>query len=264
MALLSLMVFLSGCSEELYSGLAEDEANEMLATLIRNDIPADKANQGKGNFSVYVDRSSMEHAIGILKDAGFPRKSRDSLGKVFEKSGIVSSPFEERVRYIYALGQEVATTLNQIDGVLTARVHVVLPKEPQPGQDINPSSAAVFIRYKPGVDLEFFIPDIRSLVASAIEGLEYSAVTVVLKEAVPSRLVPERQKYFRFLGLSIRAGETARLWRLVGIVVFVFVLVLGGSGAVLYWRFYANRSGSQDDYQIEPTSLQEPKQTEQS
>jgi type III secretory pathway lipoprotein EscJ len=107
---------------------------------------------------------------------------------MFEKTGIMSSPFEERVRYINALGEEVAQTLSQIDGVISARVHIVLPDAPSLGQPVKPSSAAVFIKHQPGVDLDFFQPQIRRLVSSAIEGLEYSAVTVVLVDAAPTKV----------------------------------------------------------------------------
>src|ERR1700732_2058722 len=94
---------LAGCQQDLYSNLTEVEANQMLATLIANNVSADKAAKGKDGFTIAVDSKDMLRAIAVLNDSGYPKNTRDSIGKVFQKSGIMSSPFEERVRYIYAL-----------------------------------------------------------------------------------------------------------------------------------------------------------------
>jgi type III secretion protein J len=49
------------------------------------------------------------------------------MGKVFKREGFVSSPLEERARLVHAMSQEIANTINNIDGVVTARVHLVVP-----------------------------------------------------------------------------------------------------------------------------------------
>ena len=204
---------LAGCQQDVYSNLSEAEANQMLAILTANGISVDKIlKNSKDGFTIAVDRSDMLRAIALLKDAGYPKSTHVSISKMFEKTGIMSSPFEERVRYIYALGEEVARTLSQIDGVIAARVHIVLPEAPQLGQPVKPSSAAIFIKHRPGVDLDFFQPQIRRLVSSAIEGLEYNSVTVVLSEAKPTEtnaLPPdERLKTVEILpGLNIADFE---------------------------------------------------------
>jgi type III secretion protein J len=210
-------LFLAACQQDLYSNLSEIEANQMLAALIANGISADKTTKGKDGFTISVDSNDMVRAIAILNDAGYPKNTRDSIGKVFQKSGIMSSPFEERVRYIYALGEEVANTISQIDGVVTARVHIVLPDAPQLGQPVKPSSAAVFIKHQPGVDLDFFVPQIRRLVSSAIEGLDYAAVTVVLADAQPTKVsaVPENAGSEVLPGLTVRESEKGRFWQYV-------------------------------------------------
>jgi type III secretion protein J len=182
-----LALMLTGCQVNLYSNLTEADANQIMAVLMANGVDASKVAAGKEGFTVTVDKEDMLRAIALLEDIGLPREKGASLGKVFERSGIMSSPFEERVRYISALGEEVAHTLEQIDGVITARVHIVLPEAPQLGQPLRPSSAAVFVKHQPSVDLDFFVPRIRRLVSSSIEGLNYDAVTVVLTAATSLR-----------------------------------------------------------------------------
>jgi type III secretion protein J len=245
---------LAGCDSELHTNLSESEANQMLAELISHGVQATKTAKGKDGFSISVDSSEMLKALAILKDAGLPRASRESIGKVFQKSGIMSSPFEERVRYIYALGEDLSNTIANIDGVIAARVHIVLPEAPQLGQPVKPSSAAVFIKYQPGVDIEYFVPQIRRLVSSSIEGLDYAAVTVVLSEAMPAKAAPTSGKTGPAAdatvevlpGLSVKQGEQGTVWRLIyaaaGIVglLLIGVIALG----VLLWRSRKTKSGA--------------------
>ena len=257
---LALALVLAGCQAELYSNLSEGEANQMLAVLMSNGIPAAKVAKGKDGFTVSVDERDMLRSIALLTDRGFPKSTRESIGKVFQKSGIMSSPFEERVRYIYALGEEVAQTLSQVDGVVTARVHIVLPDTPQLGQTVKPSSAAVFIKYQPGVDLDFFVPQIRRLVSSSIEGLDYSAVTVVLSEAAPTKSaigIPTSATVEVLPGLSVRDTDTTRFWQIfyagVGVILLLTALLGGG----LFYTLRA-RSGPRRGGETMPVPLVEP------
>jgi type III secretion protein J len=235
---------LAGCQQDVYSNLSEIEANQMLAALTANGISVDKVSKGsKDGFTIAVDRRDMLRAIALLRDAGYPKGTHVPLSKMFEKTGIMSSPFEERVRYINALGEEVAQTLSQIDGVIAARVHIVLPDAPSLGQPVKPSSAAVFIKHQPGVDLDFFQPQIRRLVSSAIEGLEYSAVTVVLVDAAPTKvssIAPgEPPRMVEILpGINITEASQPRLWEIaIGLGVTLALLVAFGVASLLGpWR----------------------------
>lgn len=241
---------LAACKVDLYSDLSEVEANQMLAVLMQSGIVAQKAHVGEG-FQVQVEDRDMVQAIAVLTAKGFPKNTRDSIGTVFQKSGIISSPFEERVRYIYALGEEVAQTLSEIDGVVTARVHVVLPEEPQLGEPVVPSSAAVFIKHEANVDLEFLVPQIRRLVSSSIEGLQYNAVTVVLTEASPTEVAStaNTERVVDVIqGLGVREANLPLFWTIVYvaggalIVLTIFAIV---AAVLLLARRRPKGSGSQ-------------------
>jgi type III secretion protein J len=169
---------LAGCAREaLYADLDEQQANEMLAVLVRAGVNATKVRADKV-CSIEVSRSELPQAMDVLRAEGYPRPTYDSLGQVFHKEGFVSTPLEERARLLYALSQELSHTLSAIDGVILARVHLAIP-ERRPLSDAKPlSSASVFIKYKPGSPVVNKTAAIKALVVNSMEGLPYENVTV--------------------------------------------------------------------------------------
>ena len=174
-----LAMVLGGCKTDLYTKLSEREANEMVALLLDRGIEAARFGVKDGTSTVQVDQARFAQAVEILKAAGYPQQTFASMGEVFKGGGLVASPTEERARYIYALSQELSKTVSSIDGVLSARIHVVLPKNDLLKQDSTPSSASVFIRYDQAMPVKALLPQIKMLVANSIEGLNYEKISVV-------------------------------------------------------------------------------------
>lgn len=185
-ACILIPLLLSGCKTELYSNLDEEDSNSMLAILMNNDISASKtADKKAGTYFLHVEESQIPEAVALLREHGYPREKVSTIGDLFKKDGLISSPLEERARFIFALSQSVQETLSQIDGVLVARVHVVLPENNPLGEQVTPSSASVFIKYNPDYKLEDMKSEIKLIVEKSIEGLSYDKVSVVM---VPAQL----------------------------------------------------------------------------
>lgn len=238
-----LLLALVGCSEEsLYSGLSEQEANEMVAELYRAGLSATKQPL-KGNlFGVSTSPDEFAQAVGLLTSLGLPKKRYDTLGEVFEKEGFVSSPLEERARLNYAFSQELSSTLSSIDGVVLARVHLVLPAKNDLDDTTAAASASVLINHRAGVNLTGSVSKIKALVVNGIENLPYENVTVALFElesqsesqaanvvAMPNSFTELSAKQMSLLPESlIKSG--AGIAALLGMMV---VLVLAG---IRFWR----------------------------
>lgn len=180
---IGMIMLLSGCKADLYSELQEQEVNEMLALLFRNNIDAEKIANKKDNWKLVVSRSEFAEAVRLLKESGYPKPKYVNMGDVFKREGLISSPSEERIRYIYALSQELANTISKVDGVISARVHIVLPNEDPFNNKANPSSASVFLKSIKTSNIQSNIPQIKQLVVNSIEGLAYDKVSVVLFQA---------------------------------------------------------------------------------
>ena len=178
-ALLIPALLLAGCQADLYTKLTETEANEIVALLYRKGISANRTAAKDGTSTVRVEEGSFADAVALLNSAGLPHPKFATMGDVFPDTKLVSSPVEERARFIYALSQELSKTLSEIDGVITARVHLVLPKNDPLREDAKPSSASVFIKHDRNIAVASLLPQIKTFVTNSIEGLTYEKVSVV-------------------------------------------------------------------------------------
>ena len=180
----------TGCDKEarLNTNLEETQANLIVAALLDAGISAHKSPGDEGAWNVEVAESRFADAANLLEKKGLPRRAFNGVGEVFKKSGMVSSPSEERIRFMDALAQDLARTISGIDGVLDARVHIVLPENDPFARNALPSSAAVAIRARYDADISDYIPSIKGLVKNAIEGLSFEKISVtVFQDPPPAR-----------------------------------------------------------------------------
>ncbi|BCG82688.1 MULTISPECIES: type III secretion system inner membrane ring lipoprotein SctJ [unclassified Mesorhizobium] len=220
---LPLLVALGGCKVDLYTQLQEREANEMLALLMDNGVDAVRVAAKDGTSTVQVDEKLLAYSIDLLNGKGLPRQSFKNLGEIFQGSGLIASPTEERARYVYALSEELSRTISDIDGVFSVRVHVVLPHNDLLRAGATPSSASVFIRHDAKADLSVLLPKIKMLVADSIEGLSYDKVEVVLVSV--ERSAPEQRSVpATVLAQASRPVPAPLLASLTGIAAAVFAV----------------------------------------
>lgn len=227
---LVLVLLLAACGRkvELMTAIREPEANEIMAALRNAGVDADKQAGKEGLVSVSIPADEVGRAVDLLREKGLPRERFTGMGQVFKKEGLISSPLEERARYLFALSQELGATLSQIDGVTFARVHVVLPERTVSGEAAVPSSAAVFIKHQNGHDLESAQPLIRRLVTHSIPGLTSEKVSIVMIPAQPSRVSDP--------GAANWSG-TRGSQALVAVLAVLFLSSLGAAG-FLGWKYW--------------------------
>lgn len=181
-AALLAAALLAGCGQTpLYTRLSEKQANEIVAVLMTARIDAGKAMADDGSWQVQIDKADLPRAIEVLHNVGYPRETFQTLGEVFKKEGFVSSPIEERARWIHARQQELEQTLyTTIDGVIAARVHLAIPERDPLSEKTRPSSAAVVIKHEADANFANQIASIKAIVINSVEGLPYENVTVSL------------------------------------------------------------------------------------
>lgn len=223
-------IMLSGCGPEvLYSNLSEADANTMMGLLLVRNIQAVKIAQKENLFSISVPRQQFAAATDLLKWFGIPAEKFSGIGEVFKKTGIVSSPSEEKIRFMYALSQQISETLSHIDGVLVARVSLVLPKNDPYTETLTPSSASVFLKFRPGTVPPTLIPQIKTLVMKSVEGLNYDNVSVVIvqSESIDYYYPIHVGEQVSVFGVKIAKNSVWKMWFvMIGFALFCIALVL--------------------------------------
>ena len=240
---LGALLLLCGCGQiELLSNIPEKEANEVVAIMQQYKVPVVKRAGLEQSWTIVLKNTQdFSRAVKILDARGYPKSQFTTMGQVFQKSGLVSSPLEERARFMYALSEGIAQTLNSIPGVLSSRVHIVLPEnDPYSDNDIE-SSAAIFLTYKAGENLDESIREIKYLVANSIQGLDYDRVSIALfpvnfDEAQVMAGTEDTVSVFGFNVSSESATKVLTLIVVAGLVIVLSVI------SVVYFLLISKKS----------------------
>ena len=217
-------LLLSACSQQLYGGLDEGAANQVVGALRNEGISAEKSRSSDVLWKVSVPDDEFARAVQVLKRRNLPPQPFDGLGRVFKKDSLVSTPTEERARLIHAMSQELERSLMEMDGILVARVHPVIP----PHDPLNPkkiaTSASVLVKYRPGSDIAGREAMIRALVASGVEGLSYEDVRVLMVSAEPQAMVSDKP--------TLSRAVPPVFWGILGVLIGVLFVAY----FVISWR----------------------------
>ena len=232
--LLGLLV-LAACKTQLNAGLTERQANEETALLLRAGIPASRDVDPKtGMLTVWVEQSRFADAVDLLRAHGLPQQHFDTIADVFKGNGLIVSPGEERARMVYALGEELSHTISDIDGVLTARVQIVIPDNDPLQRDVAPASASVFVRYKPGSQVDALVPQIKMLVAGGVSGLPYDKVSVVLVPATLPQAQAQPMEMEEVFGIWVYGGSAQSVRLLLAAAAGMLAVLLGLAGRLAW------------------------------
>ncbi|HSD37142.1 MAG TPA: type III secretion inner membrane ring lipoprotein SctJ [Rhodocyclaceae bacterium] len=242
------IVLLTACKEEVYTHLSERDVNAMMLTLLKGGVSADKRLGADNSFSLMVDESQIALAIEVLAANGQPQETYASMKDIFSGNAMVATPTEERVRYLYGMEQSLAKTLSQIDGVLVARVHVVVPANDPLAVAQKPASTSVFLKYRADMNMQTVVPAVKDLVVRSVEGLTPDNVSVTLFPSMVTSAVPAQVPVTRFLGTLVSASSLPSLrWMVFApwVAVAILLVLLARATAIRQW--WQVRAGLRDE-----------------
>lgn len=184
---------LTGCEARIQQGLDERQANEIVTALLERGFqPRKELEAGKKpTWSIVVDSDNSDDATRVLVELGLPREKQPT-GADLIKPGLVPSPNEEFQLKVIGLQGDLSRTLEAVDGVIAARVHLVVSPPARPGQTPVTSKASAFLRVRAGKGswMQNHKDELRSLIAGSVEGLSVENVTLVVNEV--AAVVPVR------------------------------------------------------------------------
>lgn len=159
----------------LYSGLDPNEGRSIARHLAADDVPYELSSDAT---TLSVPSDKLNKVRFQLAEQGLPHTGQ--LGfELFDKPNWGSSDFVERVNYERALEGELERTIESIDGVESARVHLALPQESLFSSQEQPAKAAVVLRIKGGSPSQDTLNGIQHLVASAVPHLSPHDVSII-------------------------------------------------------------------------------------
>ena len=160
--------------ETLYVGLDRADVNQIGMVLGEAGIAFDVGSDGT---SVLVAAGNTAQARMLLAEKGLPTSANAGY-ELFDNVGSLGlTSFMQQVTRVRALEGEIARTIQSLQGVKAARVHIVMSERANFRRDEQQPSASVVIRYA-GIDAGKTAMSIRHLVAAAVPGLSAEKVTV--------------------------------------------------------------------------------------
>jgi len=160
----------------LYNELAPEEAAEITEKINEQGIAYELRN---GGTSVYVPKDKVYQLRLDMAKEGLPSGEQGGY-KIFDNEKIGISPFVQNVNLKRALQDELARSIQMIDGVDQARVHIVSSEQTLFTSEAGKTTASVVLRLRPGYRLSSLnIAAITHLVSGSVEALTSENVTVI-------------------------------------------------------------------------------------
>lgn len=160
----------------LYADLDYQEAADITRRLselqVRHRLTSDAT-------AILVPKEEVRDLRLRLAGEGYPKTGRMGY-EIFEKAQLTMTDFLQKVNFQRALQEELEITLERIEGVRKARVHLVIPEPSLFTEQQRPVTASVTLTLAKNVRLRREKVDaIVYLVSASVEGLEPENVVVV-------------------------------------------------------------------------------------
>ncbi len=164
----------------LYSGIDETQLSQVVDSLESAGVPYRLEG---GGSRVLVPQDSVYRVRADLAADGIQASVVPQGYELLDEQGLSVSDFRQRVDYQRALEGELARTLTAMGSVDSSTVHLVIPEEALFVENQEPVTASVLVDPN-GSLADSDIEAIVMLVASSVEGLEPSQVTVASTDGV--------------------------------------------------------------------------------
>ena len=160
----------------LYSALPEAEGGNIIAALSKMNIPYQLDPQ---NGDIRVPSQQVRELRLRLASQGLPKSSSTGF-ELLDEEKFGLSQFSQQINFQRALAGELARTIETLDPVITARVHLAIPRPSVFVRDKQPPTAAVTLKLQPGRVLDATqVNAVIHLVSSSVAGMSADQVTVV-------------------------------------------------------------------------------------
>ena len=159
----------------LYSGLSLEDSSSIVTELQTLNIPYELRGEGD---TILIPRDQITTMRMTLAGEGLPTRGQVGYEIFDQQSTLGATSFVQNINNVRALEGELARTIGSLNRITGARVHLVLPERELFRRERKDPSASIVLTTR-GELSTGEIRAIQHLVASAIEGLTPSRVSIV-------------------------------------------------------------------------------------
>ena len=161
----------------LFTNMETKDAGEVAAKLKEGKVEYD-IQETKQGTTILVPAANVHEARLSLATEGLPRGNKGF--EIFDDSKLGVTEFQNKVNYLQALQGELTRTIEQIESVEKARVHIVLPEDSLYKKNEKPATASIMLKLKSNTELsKKEIKGIVNLASRSVQGLVPENITVV-------------------------------------------------------------------------------------
>jgi len=180
----------------LFSNISERDGGQIVVSLQQMNVPY-KFSEGGG--AILVPASQVYDTRLKLASQGLPKGGLVGF-EVMETQKLGSSQFLEQINYQRALEGELSRSIQSLQAVQGARVHLAIPKSSAFLRDEQKPTASVVLNLFPGRNLEASqVAGIVHLVSSSVPQLTPSSISVIDQNG---NLISQNQDLSRDAGLD--------------------------------------------------------------
>ncbi len=159
----------------LFTGLTLEDSASIAKELDREGVAYQLRNDGN---IIMVPADRVARLRMTLAESGLPKGGGVGY-EIFDKSDALgTTSFVQNINSLRALEGELARTIQGLDRVEAARVHLVMPERPLFSRDKVEPSASIVLKVRGSLD-QAQVRAIRHLVATAVNGLNPQRISIV-------------------------------------------------------------------------------------
>ena len=186
LALFALVLFIVGIGSYFYLD-QEENSQYLYVDLSPDDVTSISNFLAKSNYTEFtvddkgikVPEKEIDRIRIMLSQEGLPQKGIVGWEQ-FDDKDFTRTEFEQEIQKIRAIQGEIARTVSSIDGVTSARVHIVMPKSSLFVRESKSPTASIYLKTKRGFELDKKqIKGIQHLVSHAVEGLKPNQISII-------------------------------------------------------------------------------------
>jgi flagellar M-ring protein FliF len=166
-------------SETPYEYIFTDVSSEDTQAILNEFKRMNVSDFGVDSKGIRVPTARAAELRMQLAQEGLPTHGVVGWEK-FDSQDFTRTEFEQNINRLRAIQGEISRTITSIEGISSARVHIVTPKQSLFVEEQKEPTAAIYIRTKRNAKLnDRQIKGIQHLVCRSVEGLKPNNVTII-------------------------------------------------------------------------------------